>query len=132
LDEKQLLRVMLVDDNDLVRQGLASYLEGCDDIVLVAQVSGGEAAIQTCRRVLPDIVLMDIKMQPMDGIETTRRLKATCPNVKVLALTGTVDPDLIEAVFAAGAVGCIMKSRPMHDLPHLVRMVHEGQIVVAP
>jgi DNA-binding NarL/FixJ family response regulator len=123
---------MIVDDHEVVRRGLASYLEGSDDFELVASVGSGEEAVRMCPRVRPDVVLMDVSMPQMDGIEATRRIKAINPNIKVLALTGRVDAEAINDMFAAGAVGYLLKNEPIDDLPHLIRSVHAGRMTFSP
>jgi NarL family two-component system response regulator LiaR len=130
--EKRAIRVMIVDDHEVVRRGLASYLEGSDDFELVASVGSGEEAVRMCPRVHPDVVLMDVVMPQMDGIEATRRIKAIYPDIKVLALTGLVGAEAINDMFAAGAVGYLLKSTPIDDLQHLIRTVHAGRMTFSP
>jgi NarL family two-component system response regulator LiaR len=132
MEDKRAIRVMIVDDHEVVRRGLANYLEGCDDFELVASVGSGEEAIRMCPRVHPDVVLMDIVMAHMDGIEATRRIKAICPNIKILALTGFVDAEAIHNMFAAGAAGFLLKSTPIDDLQHLLSTVHAGSMTFSP
>jgi NarL family two-component system response regulator LiaR len=130
--EHQPIKVMIVDDHEIVRRGLTSYLQGNDAFELVASVGSGEEAIRICPRVHPDFVLMDVMMPHMDGIETTRRIVAMYPNVKVLALTGFHETGAIRDMLAAGAVGYLLKSTPVHDLQHLICTIHAGRMTFSP
>ena len=132
MSEKDAIGVMIVDDHEVVRRGLASYIEGSEDFKLIASVGSGEEAVRMCPRIQPDIVLMDVVMPNMDGIETTRRIKAVCPNTKVLALSGFVGAEAINNMFAAGAVGYLLKNTPIDDLQHLIRTVHAGRLTFSP
>ena len=121
MSQKQAIRVMIVDDHEVVRRGLASYLAG-----------SGEQAVRMCSTVQPDVVLMDIIMPHLDGVETTRRIKAIYPNVKILLMTGFVDAAEIKNAFAAGAAGFLLKSAPIDDLQAVIRTVHAGRLTFSP
>ena len=131
-NDKQLISVMIVDDHEIVRRGMASYLEGSDDIELVANVGSGEEAVQAYPQIRPEIVLMDIMMPSMSGIEATRRIVASDPNSKVLALTAAIEINLINDMLAAGAIGYVLKNTPMSDLLHLIHKVHNNQTISEP
>lgn len=128
MTEKWPIRVMIVDDHEIVRYGLASYLQGNASFELVASVGSGEEAIRMCPRVQPDFVLMDVVMPHMDGIETTRQLMAMCPNIKVLALTGIYEAEAIRSMIAAGAAGYVLKTTPVNDLQHIIYTIHAGRM----
>jgi NarL family two-component system response regulator LiaR len=130
--EQYPIKVMIVDDHEIVRRGLASYLQGNESFELVASVGSGEEAVRVCPRVHPDFVLMDVMMPHMDGIETTRRLIAIYPNIKILALTGFQDTVAIRDMLSAGAVGYLLKSTPVHDLQHLICTIHAGRLTFSP
>lgn len=132
MTEKYPIRVMIVDDHEIVRRGLASYLQGDDSFELVASVGSGEDAIRVCPRVRPDVVLMDIVMPYMNGIETTRQLIAMCPSIKVLALTGFFEAEAIRSMIAAGAAGYVLKTTPVHDLQHLIYTIYAGRMTFSP
>ena len=132
MNDKYPIRVMIVDDHEIVRRGLSSYLQGNDAFELVASVGSGEEAVRVCQRVHPDFVLMDVMMPYMDGIETTRQLVAMYPNIKILALTGFQEADAIRSMIAAGAAGYVLKSTPVHDLQHLICTIHAGRMTFSP
>lgn len=132
MTEKHPIRVMIVDDHEIVRRGLASYLQGNDTFELVASVGSGEEAIRVCSRVHPDFVLMDVMMPHMDGIETTRQLVAMYPNIKILALTGFYEPEAIRNMISAGAAGYVLKTTPVHDLQHLICTIYAGRMTFSP
>jgi DNA-binding NarL/FixJ family response regulator len=128
------IRVLLADDQELVREGFATILDLQQDIEVVAAVADGAAALASARALFPDVVLMDIRMPAMDGIETTRRmLRADAPNApKVLVLTTF---DLDEYVFAAlqaGASGFLLKDIPRAALIAAVRAVAAGDTLLSP
>jgi DNA-binding NarL/FixJ family response regulator len=123
-----MLRVLIVDDQELVRAGFRMILEAQEDIEVVAEASDGEQAIVEAERSDPDVILMDIRMPNMDGVEATRRL----PGRKVLILT-TFDLDeyVIEAL-RAGASGFLLKDAPPAELVRAVRVLAEGDALLSP
>jgi DNA-binding NarL/FixJ family response regulator len=127
------IRVAVVDDQALVRGGFAMILRVQDDIEVVAEAGTGLEAIEVTRRHRPDVILMDIRMPDMDGLEATSRILAASDwNVRVLILT-TFDPD--EYVFKAlraGASGFVLKDIPTHQLADAVRTVADGGALLAP
>ena len=97
------VRVLLVDDHTMVRRGLATFLKAFDDLLLAGEAATGEAAIQLCGRLMPDVVLMDLVMPGMDGVETTRLIRQKYPTVKVIALTNSLSSNDVTANHAAYA-----------------------------
>jgi two-component system, NarL family, response regulator LiaR len=126
------IRVMVVDDHELVRSGLEAILDVIDDVELVAQAESGEEAVELCEKLHPDVVLMDLVMPRMDGATATRQIVATCPGTKVLALTSFSDPAMIEEVLRAGAIGCLLKNVTCDELATAIRRAHEGSATLAP
>jgi len=130
------VRVMLVDDDELVRSGLRAILSTDERIEVVEEAPDGRLAIQRARHRRPDIVLMDVRMPNLDGVEATRRIVDACdvgrPPLRVLVLT-TFDLDeyVIEAL-RAGASGFLLKDVNPEDLVHAIRIVAAGDAVVAP
>lgn len=127
-----MIRVMLVDDQELLRTGFRMVLGAQPDIEVVAEAAEGGAAVETVRRVPVDVVLMDVRMPGMDGVEATRLICAQEGGPKVLILTTF---DLDEYAFAAlraGASGFLLKDVPPEDLIRAIRSVHAGDAVVAP
>lgn len=126
------IRVLLVDDQDLVRYGLRLVLEAQDDLVVVGEAADGAEAIRNAKLLKPDVVLMDIRMPGMSGIEATREITSSMPNVCVLALTTY---DLDEFAFGslqAGAAGFLLKNTRPDELVSAIRTVSAGDAVVSP
>ncbi len=128
------VRLVVVDDQALVRSGFASILNSEDDLELVGEAADGAEALEVCRTTRPDVVVMDIRMPVMDGIESTRRLLAehgdTAPRVLVVT---TFDLDeLVHAALRAGASGFLLKDAPPDDLFRAVRSVAAGDALIAP
>ena len=100
----QLIRVMLVDDHAMVRRGLAGFLKVSGDLQLVGEANNGQAAIQLCDEILPDIVLMDMVMPGMDGVTATRIICQKYPQIRVIVLSSFKEGDLIMNALEAGAI----------------------------
>jgi DNA-binding NarL/FixJ family response regulator len=126
------IRVLVVDDQALVRAGFRQLLERQDDVEVVGEASDGAEAVELGRRLRPDVVVMDIRMPNVDGLEATRRLLASSPGPRVLMLTTF---DLDEYVFEAlraGASGFLLKDSAPEELVSAVRLVAEGEALLAP
>ena len=127
------IRVVIVDDHELVRGGLETILGLFADIELVGQADSGAAAVKLCAEAQPDVVLMDLVLPGgMDGAEATREVLHTCPRAKVLALTSFSDPELIQRVLRAGALGCLLKNVSGKELAEAIRKAHAGTSTLAP
>ena len=126
------LRVVIVDDQSLVRAGFRMILESEDGIEVVAEASDGEEAVRAARRARPDVVLMDIRMPGLDGLEATRRILGDGATCRVIMLT-TFDPDeYVYAALRAGASGFLLKDVSPEQLIASVRMVAAGDALLAP
>jgi two-component system response regulator NreC len=123
---------MLVDDHEIVRTGLRSFLEAQEGFKVVAEASSGVEAVERVTGAQPDLIIMDISMPGMDGLETTRRLKQCCPDVQVLALTVHSDKQYLFEMMAAGASGYITKQAAAEELVAAVRAVANGSIYLQP
>lgn len=127
-----MIRVLLVDDQELVRSGLRLILSAQADIEVVGEAADGVAAVAEARRLRPDVVLMDIKMPGIDGIEATRRLLRLQPELRVVVLT-TFDRDrLVYDALTAGATGFLLKDAPTAQLVAGVRTAARGEELLAP
>ncbi len=122
-DAPPAFRVLLADDHKIVRDGLSLLLEQEPAIEVVGLAADGEEAIAMVEQLEPDLVVMDVGMSPMDGIEATRQITAAWPHIKVIGLTMHVDPSRHEAIRAAGAVKCLVKTGPAKDLLAAIRTV---------
>ena len=127
-----MIRVMVVDDHRLVRDGLVSLLAGPDDLEVVGLASGGEQVVDAARACDPDVVLMDLSMPGVDGIEATRRLRAVQPDVRVVALTSFSDARRVEDALTAGATGYLLKDCAPTALFDGVRAAAAGQAPLDP
>ena len=127
------VRVVLVDDQALIRTGFKMILETEDDIEVVGEASDGEQAISMTRSVRPDVVLMDVQMPTMDGLEATGRIvqDASIPSRIVILTTFERDDYIFEAL-RAGASGFLLKNAPSEELVHAVRVVAAGDALLAP
>src|SRR2546425_12879192 len=120
------IRVMLVDDHELVRQGVASMLAKAEDLALVGEARTGREAIETARKELPDVVLMDVRMPDMDGFEATRRIKEDRPRPAVIMVTMHDNPAYLREAVRAGAAGYLLKDVSKDDLLDAIRQVATG------
>src|SRR6202167_3489181 len=126
------IRVLIADDHALFRRGLEMVLEEEDDIDLVGQASDGREAITVAGESLPDIVLMDIRMPKISGIEACRAIKEVAPSAKIVMLTiSDEEEDLFEAI-RAGASGYLLKDIPLDEVADTVRAVNGGQSLINP
>jgi two-component system response regulator DegU len=126
------IRLMIVDDHAIVRQGLIKLIEMISDFKVVAEGSNGREAIELVKIHKPDIVLMDLNMPDMDGIEACRRIKECDAGAKVIALTVCEEIDRITEALAAGAKGYILKNTDLESLARIIRGVHEGKAYIDP
>lgn len=126
------VRVMLVDDHDMVRTGLEVFLETVDDLELVGEASNGEDAVRLCGEVHPDVILMDLIMPGMGGIEVTRLIREAYPQVQVIALTSFNDKQLVQQALQAGAISYLLKNASIDELSAAIRSARKGQATLAP
>jgi len=123
------IRVLLVDDHKIIRQGIRRLLELDEGIEVVGEAETGEAALAEVATVAPDVVLMDIRLSGMDGIEVTRQLKQACSEIKVIVLSSYTEDYVPEAI-EAGALGYLLKSVSYEELSQAIRSVYAGQATI--
>lgn len=128
----KLIRILLADDHAMVREGTREILEHFADLTVVGEAEDGEQAVQLACKLLPDVILMDIGMPRVNGIEATRRIKAECPQVAILVLTAYDDDQYVIAILQAGAAGYLLKSARGSELVEAVRAVSAGESVLHP
>jgi len=126
------LRVMLVDDHQVVREGIKLLLADLDDVVVCAEASTAREAVATAARALPDVVVMDVRLQDGSGIEATRDLRAARPQTAVLMLTSFADDEALFASIMAGAAGYVLKQIRGEELVRAIRAVGAGQHLLDP
>jgi DNA-binding NarL/FixJ family response regulator len=119
-------RVLLVDDHELVRQGIAAMLHSATDIAVVGEARSGREALEVARRELPDVVLMDVKMPDMDGLEATRKIKEERARTAVIMLTMHDNPSYLRDAVRAGAAGYLLKDVSKDELVDAIRQVATG------
>ncbi|NDJ85994.1 MAG: response regulator transcription factor [Chloroflexi bacterium] len=123
---------MLVDDHAVVRHGIAFFLQSFEDMEVVAQASSGEEAVSLCHSVLPDIVLMDLLMPGMGGVEATGIIRERFPAIQVVAMTSYDDEALVRAILQAGAIGYLLKDATSQELGDTIRAAHAGKPSLSP
>ena len=126
------LRVMLVDDHEVVRDGIRALLDGTDDIVVCAEAGSVREAVAEADRALPDVVVMDVRLQDGSGIEATRDIRAQRPQTQVLMLTSFADDEALFASIMAGAAGYVLKQIKGGDLVRAIRTVGSGESLLDP
>ncbi len=126
------IRVLIADDQALVRAGFRMILDAQEDIEVIAQAADGREAIERCRELRPDVVLMDIRMPEMDGIEATRRIVRAQPGTRVLILTTFGLDTYVYDALRAGASGFMLKDAPPEEIAAAVQIVASGEALLAP
>ncbi len=132
-----MIRVLIVDDHAVVRRGLLAFLATEPDLDVVGDAAGGADALAQIARLdaegrRPDIVLMDLQMEPLDGIETTRRVRARHPGVDVVALTSFAEEERVRAALEAGASGYVLKDADADEVVAAIRSVYAGAVQLDP
>lgn len=126
------VRLLLVDDHEIVRAGLRMLFSAEPDVQIVGEAGSGREAIEQVRRLAPDVVLMDVAMPDMNGIDATRRIKEAFPQVAVLALTMHEDEEYFFEMLSAGASGYVPKRAAPDDLLSAIRIVNQGEVFIYP
>ena len=120
------IEVLLVDDHPVVREGLRSFLATCPGVRVVGEAGDGLEAVRLARDLRPDVVLMDVAMPGLDGLEATRQLASAAPSVKVLLLTVSEEPEYLREAARAGACGYLLKDASPLELLKALETVHAG------
>jgi NarL family two-component system response regulator LiaR len=123
---------MIVDDHAVVRSGLNAFLSSYDDMALAGFARSGEEAVQLCREIQPDVILMDLIMPGMDGVLTTKEILRQFPKIQVLVLTSFKDEALVKKAIKAGAIGYIMKDIQADEIAEAIRMAYAGKSILSP
>jgi DNA-binding NarL/FixJ family response regulator len=127
-----MIRILLVDDQDLIRRGMKALLKSDPDLEVIGEASDGEAALKWVAQLNPDLVLMDIRMPGMDGVAATQAIRQAHPLVKVLILTTFDDQVYVQQALTAGAVGYLLKDTPFSELTQAIRLVDKGYTQLSP
>ena len=126
------IRILIVDDHPIVRQGLRSLLSNYPDMTLVGEADSAPAAVELARKTMPDVILLDIRMPGMSGVEAARILSRQHPTTKILMLTSFDDEEYVKGALQAGAIGYVLKSASDEMLAQAVRAVYRGERVLSP
>lgn len=126
------IRVMIVDDHPMVRDGLKVGLTAQPDMEFVGEAENGTEAINLCAQTRPDVILMDMMMPEVDGPTATQVIRGRFPAVQIIALTSFEEPALVRKAIQAGAIGYLLKNVTMDKLAEAVRLAHAGQPIMAP
>lgn len=132
LDQPKRIRLLLADDHAVVRSGTRELLERQPDFQITGEAADGEEVVRLAHELQPDVVVMDVRMPKMSGVEATRRIKAECPGVNVLVLTAHDDDEYVFALLQAGANGYLLKTAEIDELVRAIRTVAAGQSALAP
>jgi len=127
-----LIRVLVVDDHDLVRTGISRMLSDIDGLQVVGQAESGEEALVKARELKPDVVLMDVKMPGIGGLEATRKIMRSHPDIKVVAVTVCEDDPFPTRLLQAGAAGYMTKGAGLAEMVQAIRLVFAGQRYISP
>jgi two-component system, NarL family, response regulator LiaR len=126
------IRVMLVDDHTMVRRGLTAFLKAFDELEVAGEAESGQAAIELCARLKPDVILMDMVMPDMSGAAATRTVRERFPDVQVIALTSFNEEGLVKSALEAGAIGYLLKDVSADNLFNAILAAHAGQATLSP
>jgi NarL family two-component system response regulator LiaR len=132
MSEPKVITVLVVDDHPIVCDGLKNMLLVFDDLVLVGEASNGHEALACCHQDTPDVILMDILMPVMDGIQATQTILEQYPQVKIIILSSYPDDDHVQEALEAGAKGFLLKNAHIDNLANAIRTVYSGQEILAP
>jgi len=126
------IRVLIVDDHALMREGIRALLRSCDDIEVVGEAEDGDDAVRESRRLSPDLILMDVNMPGLGGLEATLEIRKENPVVKILVLTQYDDREYVARFLKAGVSGYVLKKAAGSELVSAIRAAHRGGLVLDP
>ncbi|AME07466.1 response regulator transcription factor [Bacillus siamensis] len=122
-----MIRVLLIDDHEMVRMGLAAFLEAQPDIEVAGEASDGQQGVDLAAALLPDVILMDLVMDGMDGIEATKQICAKLDDPKIIVLTSFIDDDKVYPVIEAGALSYLLKTSKAAEIAEAIRAAAKGE-----
>lgn len=126
------IRVVIVDDHEMVRRGLSDFIRIHKDFSLVGEASDGEEAVTLCKKVKPDVILMDLVMPHLNGVEATKQISCRFPETRIIALSSYDDERLVPAALDAGAISYLHKNVTMAELADAIRKAHAGIPTLSP
>ena len=129
---RESIRILLVDDQSLIRQGLRALLELEPDLTIVGEAENGQVAIDRAESLNPDIILMDVRMPYTDGVAATEIIHQKHPNIRIIILTTFDDDEYVTAALKVGAIGYLLKDTPSEELAQAIRTVDKGYTQLSP
>jgi NarL family two-component system response regulator LiaR len=126
------ITLLIVDDHEVVRKGVRGYLDTLPEIEVVGEAQSGEEAVELAQKYIPDVILMDLVLPGIDGVESTRIIKNISPRTQIVVLTSYHDDALIFPALKAGAISYILKDMKMDKLAEAVRKAHRGEVILHP
>lgn len=130
--EQGTIKVLIVDDHEMVRLGLSAYLQTEPDITVIGEAENGLAAVEFCRTASPDVILMDLVMEPMDGIEASKQILAIKPQAKIIVLTSYIDETRILPALEAGATSYLLKTAKADEIVRAIRGAVKNESIIEP
>lgn len=127
-----MIRVLLVDDHEMVRLGVSSYLSIQQDVEVVGEAENGQEGYEKAMDLRPDVILMDLVMEVMDGIESTKKILKEWPEAKILIVTSFIDDEKVYPAIEAGASGYLLKTSTAHEIANAIRKTFNGERVLEP
>ncbi|KGX86834.1 response regulator transcription factor [Pontibacillus litoralis] len=127
-----MISVLFADDHEMVRIGVSAYLSAQSDIEVVAEASNGHDAIELALQYKPDVILMDLVMNEMDGIEATKRIINVWPQARIIIVTSFLDDDKVYPALEAGATSYMLKTSKAEEIANAIRATYEGQSILEP
>ena len=126
------ITVLIVDDHEVVRNGIRGYLDTLPEYEVVGEAESGERAVELVKQLVPDVILMDLMLSGMDGVEATRIVKNISPRTQIVVLTSYHDDTLIFPALKAGAISYILKDMKMTKLGEAITKAHNGEVILHP
>ena len=132
MTDRTTIKVLVVDDHEMVRRGLIAYLETEDDITVIGEANDGSKAIEMAETLQPDVILMDLIMENVGGIEATVQIKKRFPHVQIIILTSVVDERLVFPALGDGALSYLLKTAKAEEIVHAIRSAVKDESIIEP
>jgi NarL family two-component system response regulator LiaR len=132
MNDQEPIRVMIVDDHGMVRKGLMAFLTNRSDIVVAGEARDGREAISLCQQLQPNVILMDLLMPQMDGVDAIQNIHQQWPQIQIIALTSFQEKELVQNAIRAGAIGYLLKNITGDELVEAIHAAFAGRLTVAP
>ncbi|WP_368652569.1 response regulator [Ornithinibacillus sp. 4-3] len=127
-----MIKILFVDDHEMVRIGVSAYLSAQSDMEVIAEADDGTVAVEKALQLKPDIILMDLVMKEMDGIEATKRIMQAWPEAKIIIVTSFLDDEKVYPALEAGATSYLLKTSPANKIADAIRSTYQGESILEP